>query len=328
MHEEIPNRPACVDVLIATWNNANTIKRAICSALSDACVNRVIVVDDGSTDGTFSVAKSLRDEVGDRVVLQRLDRNEGPSVARNRGLELSIAPWIAILDGDDYFLPNRIGALLAASEGADLVADDQIQIKQEDDCAAFSNEFLVGNENTITLDLATFVASNLGKGVRLRKELGFLKPMIRRSFLDLVQLRYDEGLRLGEDFALYARALVSGAIFKVIPSRTYVSVIRSDSISGYHSKRDLERFRDSSRALAQLPKLTSQEKELFCDHYEAMDSRIQWLNVIDAVRMRNAAAFLPPFFIRRTTFIYLMSCLWEQVVLRSKKQFSFFPKAD
>jgi succinoglycan biosynthesis protein ExoU len=329
MHEEIPNRPACVDVLIATWNDASTIKRAICSALSDAYINRVIVVDDGSTDGTFSVVKSLRDEVGDRVVLRRLDRNEGPSVARNRGLELSTAPWIAILDGDDYFLPDRIGALLAASKGADFVADDQIQVKQgEDDCAAFSNEFLVGNESTITLDLATFVASNLGNGARLRKELGFLKPIIRRSFLDLIQLRYDEGLRLGEDFALYARALVSGAVFKIIPSRTYVSVIRSDSISGYHSKRDLECLRDSSRALGQLPKLTSQEKELFYRHYEAVDSRVQWLNVIDAVRLRSAAAFLSPFFIRRTTFIYLMGCLWQQVVLRSKKQFSFFPKAE
>ena len=258
------------------------------------------------------------------MVLQRLDRNKGPSVARNRGLELSIAPWIAILDGDDYFLPNRIGALLDACEGADLVADDQIQVKEGgDDDPAFSSELLVGHEITITLDLATFVAKNLSKRARLRKELGFLKPIIRRSFLDLNQLRYDEALRLGEDFALYARALASGAIFKVIPSRTYVSVIRSNSISGHHSKGDLERFRDSSRALRQSPKLTGKERKLIGKHYEAIDARVQWLNVIDAVKMRSVAAFLRPFFIRWTTFIYLVSCLWEQVILRSKKSFGF-----
>ena len=54
-------------------------------------------------------------------------------------------------------------------------------------------------------------------------------------------------------------------------------------------------------------------------HYEAIDARIQWLNVIDAVKCRSIAAFLPPFFVRRTTSIYLAGRLWEQVVLRSKK---------
>src|SRR5216684_2162307 len=102
-----PGGSACVDVLIAVWNNANTVGRAVESGLSESQVNRVIVIDDGSTDDTFAVVSSLRDQVGDRIVLERLDRNKGPSAARNRGLEVSTAPWIAILDGDDYFLPGR-----------------------------------------------------------------------------------------------------------------------------------------------------------------------------------------------------------------------------
>jgi succinoglycan biosynthesis protein ExoU len=307
-----------VDVLIAAWNDAKTIGRAVRSALSDDHVNRVIVIDDGSTDDTFSVVSSLKEEVGDRIILQRLERNKGPSAARNRGLELSTAPWIAILDGDDYFRPGRIGALLDASEGADFVADDQIQVK-EADSSAFSNDFLIGHETMITLDLATFVDKNISKGTRSRKEFGFLKPMMRRSFLDLNQLRYLEELRLGEDFALYARALAAGAIFRVIPFRTYVSIIRSNSISGNHSKRDLESLRDSSRLLQQLPTLTKLERKLVRLHFESIDARVQWLNVIDAVKMRSVAAFLSPFFIRWGTSVYLMSCLLEQVVVRSKK---------
>ncbi len=315
---------ACVDVLIAVWNNANTVGRAVRSVLSDSYVNRVIVIDDGSTDDTFAVVSSLRDKVGDRIVLERLDWNKGPSAARNRGLEVSTAPWIAILDGDDYFRPGRMRALLDASEGADFVADDQIQVEEgEDDSSVFSSDFLIGHEKTITLDLATFVANNISKGGRLRKEFGFLKPMMRRSFLDVKQLRYDEELRLGEDFALYARALAVGAVFRVIPSRTYVSVIRSNSISGKHSKKDLECLRDSTRALQEFPTLTSQERKLIRKNYEAIDARVQWLNVIDAVKMRSVAAFLPPFFIRWTTFTYLVSCLWEQVVVRSRKSLGF-----
>lgn len=311
MHE---NKP-CVDVLIAVWNDARTIERAVRSALSDPLVNNVIVIDDASTDDTASVVGSLQEQAADRLIYRRLEKNGGPAVARNRGLDASTAPWVAILDGDDYFLPNRIKALLDASEGADFVADDQVQIKED----GGETEFLIGHGALMTIDLATFVTENLSKGPRLRKEYGFLKPIMRRSFLDAHQLRYDERLRLGEDFALYTRALAAGAVFRVIPERTYGSVVRSGSISGHHSKADLERLRESSRSLGELPRLSELERALLRVHYEAIDARIQWLNVIDAVKSRSLAAFLPPFFVRWTTSVYLAARLWEQVILRSKK---------
>ncbi len=145
MHEETRNKP-CVDVLIAVWNDAGTIERAVRSALSDAHVNNVIVIDDCSTDDTASVVGSLQDQAGGRLIFRRLERNGGPAVARNRGLDSSTAPWVAILDGDDYFLPNRMIALLDASEGADFVADDQLQIKEE----SGDTEFLIGHSATMT----------------------------------------------------------------------------------------------------------------------------------------------------------------------------------
>jgi succinoglycan biosynthesis protein ExoU len=314
MHEETRNK-ACVDVLIAVWNDAGTIERAVRSALSDAYVNNVIVIDDASTDQTASVVASLQAEAAGRLIFRRLEKNGGPAIARNRGLDASTAPWVAILDGDDYFLPNRMNALLDASDGADFVADDQLQIKED----GGDTEFLIGHSATMTIDLATFVTENLSKGPRLRKEYGFLKPIMRRSFLDSHQLRYDELLRLGEDFALYSRALAVGAVFKVVPDRTYASVVRSGSISGHHSKADLERLRDSSRSLGRLPGLSDREKALLRMHFEAIDARIQWLNLIDAVKCRSPTAFLRPFFVRWTTSVHLAGLLWEQLVLRSRK---------
>jgi succinoglycan biosynthesis protein ExoU len=318
------DRSRCVDVLIAVFNNANTIEKAVGSALSNAEVNRVIVVDDASTDETPSIVRSLRDKVGERLAFLRLDRNEGPSVARNRGLGMSDAPWVAILDGDDYFLPNRFVALLDASEGVDFIADDQVQVREEDsDNPAAGGEVLVGHKEIIAVDLATFVARNLSQGRRQRKEFGFLKPIMRRSFLDLHQLRYDEKLRLGEDFILYATALAMGAVFKVVPFKTYVSVVRSSSISGNHSKEDLEQLRESSKNLARLPQLTVSERRMFRRHSNSIDARVQWLNVIEAVKRRSVTAFVSPFFIRWTTFVFLLRQLWEQVVLRSKNALGF-----
>ena len=70
MHEETRNK-ACVDVLIAVWNDAGTIERAVRSALSDAYVNNVIVIDDASTDDTASVVASLQAEAAGRLIFHR-----------------------------------------------------------------------------------------------------------------------------------------------------------------------------------------------------------------------------------------------------------------
>jgi succinoglycan biosynthesis protein ExoU len=320
MHENTKNRSGCVDVVVAVFNCANTIERAVRSALADVYVNQVIVVDDASTDNTDSVVRALCHDAGDRLVFEQFPRNKGPSSARNRGIELSKAPWIAILDGDDFFLPGRIASLMDASEGAEFVADDQIQVAERDtDQLIAHGEPLVGHSSVITLDLATFVEKNLSQRKRQRKELGFLKPIMRRSFLNIQHLRYDESLRLGEDFALYVRALAAGAVYRIVPSRTYVSVVRLNSISGDHSKRDLEQLRDSSKALQDLPKLTIAERKLIYRHYASVDARVQWLNVIEGVKMRSLTAFLSPFFSRWTTFVFLVSRLWEQAILRGKR---------
>jgi len=314
------HQSAIVDVIIAVWNNARTIERAVRSAASDPTVSRVIVVDDRSSDGTPDVVDALMRDLGDRIILDRLDRNAGPAAARNRGISLSHAPWIAILDGDDYFRPDRIRSLLAASDGADFIADDHIQVREgEEEGPASSGNLLLGLEAPLTLNLETFVAGNISRRGHLRKEYGFLKPVMRRAFLDQHRLRYDETLRLGEDFALYARVLAAGAVFRVIPSGTYVSVVRSGSLSDNHTKNDLERLRDSDRSLEQLPRLTQREREIIRAHRESIDARVQWLNVIDAVKSRNLRAFLSPFFIRWTTSVDLSGKLLEQVVVRAMK---------
>lgn len=309
---------ASVDVIIAVWNNAGTIARAVRSALSAAEVNRVIVVDDRSTDETAAVVAALIDEFGARLHLERMEHNGGPAAARNRALALSDAPWITVLDGDDYFAPDRLRGLLSASDGADLVADDLLQVREGAEETS-SGSPLLGLDAPITLDLATFVAGNISQAGRLRKEYGFLKPMMRRAFLDRHGLRYDEGLRLGEDFALYARALAAGAVFRVIPSATYVSVVRAGSLSGNHTKHDLERLRDSDKTLLRTATLTADERRLIRQHYESIDARVQWLNVIDAVKARDVGAFLAPFLIRWSTCSFLVSRLLEQAVLRSRR---------
>ena len=310
---------ATVDVLIAARDRSDTIERAVLSALVQTEVRTVFVVDDGSTDDTAARAKQC-DPEGNRVVVERLRSSVGPSAARNMALKRSTAPWVAILDGDDFYLPGRIGALLAKADDWDLVADDLLQVYEDQVGKQVPTPVLFGDHfEPFALGLEQFVLGNVRRHNVQRKELGFLKPLIRRSFLDTHRLRYDESLRLGEDYALYARALAAGARFLVIPVAGYVSVMRADSISSHHSKQDLERLRDGDADLIATAKLNAREHRALRTHYLSVDCRVQWLAVIDAVKSRKLGPFIAAFSRSPRVSRFLASRLLEQFYQRALK---------
>jgi glycosyltransferase involved in cell wall biosynthesis len=101
-------RPA-VSVVIPCYNGAAFLREALESVLVQTqVVLEAIVVDDGSTDDSAAIAASFGPPV--RVLRQP---NRGESAARNRGVRESRGEWIAFLDADDVWLPNRIEAQFA-----------------------------------------------------------------------------------------------------------------------------------------------------------------------------------------------------------------------
>jgi succinoglycan biosynthesis protein ExoU len=309
---------AVVDILVAAWNRSDTIERAITSALGEAEVRQVIVIDDASTDDTFS--RASRTSAGsERVVVRRLPSNLGPAAARNRALEISTAPYVAVLDGDDFLQAGRTGKLLASAGDFDFVADDILEVSATG--ALRPMMFSAGFEPW-TLDFATFVEGNSARRGRSRTELGYLKPLMRRAFLDQHKLRYDERLRLGEDYALYAKALALGAKFLVTPELGYVSQPRPDSLSARHTKRDLERLRDVDNELASITSLSDRDRRALRGHYRSVDSRVQWLGVIDAFKRRDPRGFLWPFARSPEVSLFLARKLFEEAFQRSNKWLS------
>jgi succinoglycan biosynthesis protein ExoU len=307
----------CVDVLTAAHNTEGTIARAVLSALGQREVRRVIVVDDGSYDETAARAEAC-DPNGKRVIVKRITSNVGPSKARNIALDLATASWVAILDGDDFFVPGRIGELLSKSEGFDFVADNLLQIPEGEGRWRASKPVLFEEDREqFILDLEAFVLGNVRPHGVVRTELGYLKPIMRRSFLGRNSLRYDETLRLGEDYVLYARALSAGARFLIIPEIAgYVATVRSGSLSARHSRQDLERLRDSDVDLLGDTQLSSSQRRAIKRHYASIDGRVQWINLIEALKSRGYLRSLRAFCRSPRVSIFLLRQLLEEILKR------------
>jgi glycosyltransferase involved in cell wall biosynthesis len=93
-----------VSVIMPAYNTARYIREAIDSVLDqDYPSKELIVIDDGSTDGTLEVLRSY----GDRITLIE-QRNQGSAVARNAGLAAARGECIAFLDSDDIWLPGKL----------------------------------------------------------------------------------------------------------------------------------------------------------------------------------------------------------------------------
>jgi glycosyltransferase involved in cell wall biosynthesis len=105
-----------VSVVVPTHNRRRLLGQALASVLRQRGVGlEVVVVDDGSADGTGEVVAGLRD---DRVRLVRHQRPQGVSAARNRGIAEARGSWVAFLDDDDLWAPDKLASQLAAAAAA------------------------------------------------------------------------------------------------------------------------------------------------------------------------------------------------------------------
>jgi hypothetical protein len=182
-----------ISVVIPTYNCAHLLGDAIESVrIQDWGELEIVVVDDGSTDGTVALLSSLGGP--DLVVVKQ--ENCGPAAARNAGIRRASGDWIAFLDADDLWLPGKLRGQVNA-----LCARPN---------AAFSfTDALVRNSS----GAETVVAVPDGDGDILWHLLagprfGVGSVLIRRDRLDRIGL-FDPALRMGEDWDMWLRLAAS-----------------------------------------------------------------------------------------------------------------------
>ena len=192
---------AAIAVVMPVYNRAATVGRAIQSVLDqDFADFELIVVDDGSIDGTLQVIERIDDS---RLRLMRQPANAGSNAARNRGINEARAPLIAFLDSDDAYLPHKLGFVVrtfAERPELDVLLD------------SFTKEFPAGDprhpvprRNPAIDDGAEFLRALFNR--RLWKATPAIS--IRREAAARAGL-FDETLKRRQDFDFLIRACKGG----------------------------------------------------------------------------------------------------------------------
>ncbi|MEH2161400.1 MAG: glycosyltransferase family 2 protein [Nostoc sp.] len=219
-----------VSVIIPAYNTEAYIAKSIKSALEQTLKNiEVIIVDDGSSDQTLEVAKSFTDQ---RVKVIVHQENLGASVARNHALRVAQGEWVAVLDSDDWYAPERLEklVLLAEKTNADMIADDLYLIK-DGAMSPWSTLIQESGERIdeiIQIDIVYFVQTDVYGQPGLH--FGLSKPLFKREFLLNHSIKYDEDITMGQDFWIDMKCLIKGARFFIEPKPYYFYRSRPGSL--------------------------------------------------------------------------------------------------
>lgn len=186
-----------VSVIIPAYNTAATLTRALDSVLAQTEQDfEIVLIDDGSRDSTLDVARSLA-AAEPRIRLIALPENGGKSRALNLGIAEARGTWIATLDADDRYQPERLQTLIAAAEREALPMAADNQNHWDDSAGVIVRTAFPAGAGSHIVGLADFIAHN-DTGAAF--SFGILKPIIRADFIRANQLGYRPGLKLGEDF--------------------------------------------------------------------------------------------------------------------------------
>jgi succinoglycan biosynthesis protein ExoO len=209
-------------VIIPAYNVSGIIERAIRSAAAQTLPPlEILVIDDCSTDNTVEIVKALAREIPSLDLLST-PANSGPSAARNVGLRAAKGDWIALLDSDDAWRPGRLKRLseVASATSADLVADNLVMWDAVADVQVKPAYYDLDEPyRQITL-LDMFRADDNFNFKN--KTFSLMKPIMRRKFLTDHLIVYNEQMKIGEDFALYAETLFNGAKIILITEPHYI----------------------------------------------------------------------------------------------------------
>lgn len=211
-----------ISVIMPAYNVENYIARSVESVLAQTSDDfELLVVDDGSTDGTGKIADDFAEKDSRVLVIHR--NNGGAAAARNSGLDLAKGEFVAFLDSDDLwdkaFLEQTYNKIVAC--GGDFVY------------ANTEERFVDGHTNFIGSlhPREEQLDGFMSKTGEYQQPFTTIAVLIRRSLLEKYNIRFPAGMRFSEDTAFFLQVL-SVAKTACVPKILAYYCRREDSTNG------------------------------------------------------------------------------------------------
>lgn len=226
--EEIRNnftndiRNTLVSVIIPFFNRPKEIKTAIKTVLNQTHKNlEIILVNDNSTENIESIRKIAKETK--EIILIDLKQNVGPAGARNEGIKIAKGEYIAFLDSDDEFLPDKIEKQLREMLITNAVMSHTSYIRR-----------MLGEEKVVN--------SGIDNGDVRRKliyscQIATPTVMLKTSYIKKNNLLFNPDLRIGEDICYWLSILKNKSIVGINEPLTIVNT--SDKNSAYDVEKQL-----------------------------------------------------------------------------------------
>jgi glycosyltransferase involved in cell wall biosynthesis len=273
-----------VSVIIPTYNRAHLLERAIRSVLNQTFQDfELIVVDDASTDETDRLINNL----GHQIRYIRHDKNRGASAARNTGIKHSSGDYIAFLDSDDEWLPEKLEKQIKVFENR----PDKLGLVY----VGYSDE-IKPDEPIIPQyrgDILYYLLINNYVG-------STTSPLVRKICFERVGF-FDESLPALNDWDMWIR-IAQHYEFEFIPEVLARFHLQLDSISNnieFQKKSRSIIFRKYNHLFKNLP------KNLKIERYFWLGQRSCWYrNIIESLKYFTLAIVLKPSIIIRIINFY------------------------
>jgi glycosyltransferase involved in cell wall biosynthesis len=199
--------PRLVSIIMPVYNGEQYLRQAIDSALAQSYPEwELVVVDDGSSDGTAEIVQSYSDP----RVRYTYQENRGQAAALNRGLELARGEFVTTLDADDWLPPNslqdRLACMTEHPEFGVVYGDGNYCNAAGETVLRFTEHMPSGVTGDVYETL--IVSPFYGTGAAV---------LVRRQLIERFQIYYDEAIVWCQDWDFYIR-LAEKAHFGFVPS--------------------------------------------------------------------------------------------------------------
>lgn len=214
-----------ITIIIPVYNLEYYIARCLDSVLAQTYSNlQVIVVNDGSKDNSLKIIKQY-EERDSRIIL--IDKaNEGVSAARNMGVDIAMGEYIMFIDGDDWIDTNMVETLylLAVENNTDFVGGGFVFEELKSGRKRFSpigfHPQVIEGKNILRNYLTGhYLWGSVWGG------------MYRRTFLNEYNLRFDKGIRYGEDVFFNLQVMSKANKVLVCENHFYHVLVRPSSVT-------------------------------------------------------------------------------------------------